>query len=310
LITEHQVFIPESTQEIVEFRRRILLEPHETVVVKDQTGNYAFRQGEDVDSAFYLDPYAELVRLFWSTGIHKDQRTLEITHIDARPKFMWYEFEVRTQDNVELVIGITFFWQIVDVEAMIRTTDDAPGDVCSHARSAIIQSVSKVSLERFLDRFNSIVHAAILDVNDPFYADRGVKLHAVEVRSIACRDPETQHILQKIIQETTNRLNRLQKQESENEVRLKQIRGEIEAEDLRGQLLETRREHDRIAGAAEGEAEAKRVQAFFDGLGEMSMREKVALFNTLRKQEALQSLSEGKARLYFTPEDVDLRIET
>ena len=111
---------------------------------------------------------------------------------------------------------------------MIQTTDDAPGDVCSHARSAIIQSVSKVSLERFLDQFNPIVHAAILDVNDPFYADRGVKLHAVKVRSIACRDPETQHILQKIIQETTNRLNRLQQQESENEVRLKQIRGEIE----------------------------------------------------------------------------------
>jgi hypothetical protein len=311
LITEPQVFIPLPNQEIVDVRERIRLEDHETVVIKDEHGRYGFRRGSEEERAFFLDPYAELVTFLWSTGIHKDERTLRVTRIDARPKFMWYEFEARTQDNVELVLGITFFWRIVDVEAMVAATDDTPGDICSHARSAIIQSVSQVTLEQFLAAFNGVVRAAVVEAEDEFYAERGVVLHAVEVRSISCRDPETQSILQDIIRETTDRINRLQKQASENEVKLQQLQGEIEAEEMTSRLLETRRENMRAAARMEGEGEAVRVQAFFDGLDSgLSPVDKVALFNTLRKQEAIEALSTGTARLYLTPADVDLRIET
>jgi len=246
----------------------------------------------------------------WSTGIYKDKRTLKITYLDARPKFMWYEFEVRTQDNVELVIGITFFWQIVDVEAMIRTTDDAPGDICSHARSSIIQSVSQVNLEKFLAAFNQVVHAAVIANDDQFYVERGVRLNAIEVRSIACKDPETQRILQEIIQETTNRLNRLQKQASENEVQLQHIQGDIEAEQMKSQLLDLQREHARTQALSRGEAEAERVRTFLSGLGDtITADDKIAIFNTLRKQDMLRTLSKGTAQVYFPPADVNLSIE-
>jgi regulator of protease activity HflC (stomatin/prohibitin superfamily) len=242
--------------------------------------------------------------------LHKDRRELRLTHLDLRPKFMWYEFEARTHDNVELLIGITFFWQIVDVERMLRVTDDTPGDLCSHARSDILQAVSQVPLERFLAAFNEIIGAAVLGEADPFYAERGVMLHAVEVRSVACKDAATQQVLQEIIQETTNRLNRLQQQASANEVRLHEMRGAIEAEALRGELMEVRRAvqqaEARIAGSAEGE----RVRALLEGLGnDLPPEAKLAIFQTLRKQDALTALSNGNARLYFTPEDVDLRIE-
>jgi hypothetical protein len=311
LVTEPQVFIPAPNQEIVEVRERIRLEDHEMVVVKDKFGKYTVRRGSDEERAFFLAPYAEMVTFHWSTGIHKDQRALHISRIDLRPKFMWYEFEARTQDNVELVLGITFFWRIVDVEAMVSVTDDTPGDICSHARSAIIQSVSQVTLEQFLAAFNQVVRAAVVEAKDVFYTERGVELNAVEVRSIACKDPDTQSVLQEIIRETTDRINRLQKQESENEVKLRQIQGEIEAEEMTGRLLETRRENVQTAARMEGEGEAGRVQAFFDGLnGGLSPADKVALFNTLRKQEAIQALSAGTAQLYFTPADVDLTIET
>jgi hypothetical protein len=311
LITTPQVFIPTAHQEIVDVRRRTILEDHEAVVVKDKAGRYLIRRGQDEERSFFLDPYAELLKLRWSTGLHKDQRSLEITKLDLRPKFMWYEFEARTQDNVELVIGITFFWEVVDFAAMLRTTDDTPGDICSHARSAIIQSVSQVTLERFLAGFNLIIYQAVLETDLDFYTERGVKLNAVEVRSIGCKEAETQHILQEIIMETTSRLRRQQKQESENEVKLKQIKGEIEAEEVRSRLLTLRREHSHLEALTQGEAEAARVRSFFEGLGEeLSASEKVLLFNTLRKQEALETLSQGQAKIYFTPADVDLRIET
>jgi regulator of protease activity HflC (stomatin/prohibitin superfamily) len=311
LITEPQVLIPAPNQEIVEARRRILLEDHEAVVIKDKAGQYTVRRGTDAERAFFLQPYTQLVQFFWSTGVNKEARTLKFTHLDMRPKFMWYEFTARTRDNVELTIGITIFWQIVDVAAMIRSTDDTPGDVCSHARSTILQAVSKVTLEEFLAGFNTLVKQAVLESTDSFYGERGVKLHAVEVRSVACKDSATQSILMDIIQETTNRLNRLQKQESENEVRLKQINGEIEAEEARRRLLELLREHKRAEGQMQGQAEADQVQAFLAGLSDdLPLMEKVALFNSLRKREALEALSAGNASLYFTPADVDLTIET
>lgn len=311
LVAEPQVFFPAPTQEIVEIRSRLLLEDHDTIIIKDPEGRYLLRQGTQEERSFFLPPYHELVTLYWSSGIHKDHRSLRITHLDTRPKFMWYEFETRTQDNVELILGITFFWQIVDVAEMLHTTDDAPGDICSHARSVIIQSVSQVTLERFLATFNAIVRAPILEQDDPFYTERGVRIHAVEVRSIACKDAGTQRILQEIIQETTNRLNRLQKQESENEVRVKQVRGEIEAEEMRGQLLAVRHEHVRTEAVMAGEAEALKVRMLLEGLGEqLSPTDRLAIFNVLRKQDALEALSQGDATLYFTPADVNLSIET
>jgi hypothetical protein len=311
LVTQPQVFMPTPRQEVVEVRRRFLLEDHQVVVIKDQAGRYTFKRGTDEARTFFLDPYAQVVQLMWSTGIHKDQRTLKITHFDLRPKFMWYEFEARTQDNVEVVIGITFFWQIEAIEAMMRTTDDAPGDICSHARSAIIQSVSQVPLDQFLADFNAIVRQAVLDAADGFYAERGARLNAVEVRSITCKDADTQRILQEIIQETTNRLNRLQKQASENEVEIKLMEGQVETEAKRAQVLELRRKNAVTEGLAAGQGEAQRVQAFLDGLdAALPVEAKVGLFNTLRKQEALEKLSQGTAQLYFTPEDVDLTIET
>jgi hypothetical protein len=311
LITDPQVYIPAPNQEIVEVRERMRLEDHQTVVIKERSGRYIFRNGRDANRSFFLEPYNELISFMWSTGIHKDKRSLKITFLDSRPKFMWYEFEVRTQDNVELVIGVTFFWAIVDVEGMVRTTDDVPGDVCSHARSSIIQAVCQVTLESFLAAFNQVVRTAVIDDTDVFYRDRGVLLHAVEVRSIACKDPATQHILQEIIEETTNRLNRLQKQESENEIRLRSIQGEIEAEQMKEQLLSLQRQHSLTLAVTEGEAEAERVRAFLSGIGnDIAADDKIMIFNTLRKQDTLEVLSKGSAQLYFTPADIDLSIET
>ena len=311
LVTRPQVFIPSADQEIVEKRKRILLQDHEVVVVKDPEGRYGLRSGHTHQRSFFLPPYHELLVFRWSSGLHKDQRGLVISHLDVRPKFMWYAFEARTQDNVEIIIDITFFWQLLDVAAMVLTTDDITGDICAHARSSIIQAVSQVTLERFLAHFNEIVRDAVIVPEDHFYAERGVKLHSVEVRSVTCKDPSTQRILQEIIQETTNRINRLQKQESENEIRLKQIQGEIEVEQTRDQLLAIRRSVSQTEAVIVGESEAARIRTFFAQLGDQITSDaKLTIFHAMRKQEMLASLSHGKANLYFTPADVDLSIET
>jgi len=308
LITEHQVFFPSNDQKIEEQRTRIRLDNYQVVIVKDETGKFLFKKGSDKESSFFLQPHWELVSVLWSTGIHKDKKALRITHFDCRPQFTWYDFEVRTKDNVELVLGLTFFWQILSVETMIHVTGDAVGDMCSHARSIIIQSSSKVTLEIFLGNFNEFVTKSIMNPEDKFCEKRGFVIHGVEVRSITCKDPGTQKILQEIIQETTNRLSRLQKQESENETKLKQIEGDIAAQKLGQELSMLKQQHHQGEALNEGKAEALRIKAFMDGLGDIP--DKSELFHLLRKKEILSELSKGKSTLYFTPSDVNLSIQS
>ena len=80
-----------------------------------------------------------------------------VTKIDMRPQYAFFEYTVRTSDNVELVLEGQIFWQVSDVAKMIERTGDPKGDVWYHARSALIQAISTVTLETFMQSFNSIV---------------------------------------------------------------------------------------------------------------------------------------------------------
>jgi len=157
---------------------------------------------------------------------------------------------------------------------------------------------------------NKDQHSGI-QVDDPFYASRGIYLKGVEVRSVQCKDKRTQDTLQDIIQEQTHRINRLAKQESENEVNLRKLQGQIESTKLEGQLLDLRKDQKEKEGMTAGLAEAARIRAFFDSLSEVvpDAGDRMALFNTLRKGEALEHLSKGQSvSMFFTPSDVDLKI--
>ena len=72
------------------------------------------------------------------------------------------------------------FWQVSDVPRMIERTGDPKGDVWYHARSALIQAVSLVTLETFMASFNAIVQQAAA-TDKAFYEERGVVLHNLEV---------------------------------------------------------------------------------------------------------------------------------
>merc|ERR1719171_1609607 len=148
---------------------------------------------------------------------------------------------------------------------MMRATGDTTGDICSHARACFIQLVSRVRLSEFMEDFESIAQK-VHQQDDAFYRDRGVKIHSLEVTRYQCADQSTAAILEQIIQETTNRMNRLQKQESENEVQLFRIKGDIEEERAKGELLEIQTQNHKARADMEGLGEAEKVKAFLSGL--------------------------------------------
>merc|ERR1711977_107273 len=122
-----------------------------------------------------------------------------VQKIDMRPQYAFFEYTMRTSDNVELVLEGTIFWQVTDVARMIERTGDPKGDVWYHARSALIQAVSSVTFEQFMASFNTIVSRAAA-TDSAFYEERGVKLHSLEVTSYECADAKTAGVLQEIIQ--------------------------------------------------------------------------------------------------------------
>merc|ERR1712178_64128 len=242
-----------------------------------------------------------------------------VTKIDTRSQYAFFEYNVRTSDNVELILEGTIFWQVVDVPKMIETTGDPKGDVWFHARSCMIQAVSRVTLEAFMSEFNDIVKRAA-STEDSFYSDRGVKMHALEVTRYACADGTTSAVLQEIIQETTNRINRMQKQQSDNEVQREKVAGEIEVEKQKTDLVQAKCDNDRKRAIIEGEADglrlAKSASTFLsilsDTLPDDDARLKLYRFFEEQRESTKRAehISSGNAQLILTPQDINLKVHT
>jgi len=304
LITEHGLFIPGPYQEDVKVQKKIVLEEYERMAYKDETGKFHYVSGDSEMRNFFLPPFCEVLKQYWSTDLRKEHKECEeVWRFDMRPRYMNYEFNCRTNDNVELVVDVSFYWQIIDVQSMIEKTADAPGDVCTHARSKIIQAVSNITLMSFLERFNEIIRdgagvaprkapeACLADImstdlgdalspkgrnssmavaapceRDLFYEERGVQLLSVEVLQFNCSNKETDKTLQAIIKETADRLKKKECQKGENEVALSKLEGEIEQEKLNKELIEIKKSHLKTESRIEGEAEYHKVAAFLGGV--------------------------------------------
>eukprot|EP00929_Paragymnodinium_shiwhaense_P044614 TRINITY_DN22864_c0_g1_i2.p1 TRINITY_DN22864_c0_g1~~TRINITY_DN22864_c0_g1_i2.p1 ORF type:complete len:715 (-),score=190.35 TRINITY_DN22864_c0_g1_i2:330-2474(-) len=317
LITEKCLFVPGPDESIEEVRELIKLADHESMIVKDNDGVFHFyfgdekkRQKSGKPRSFFLPPYCEIVKLCWSRGRRRERRDLYIERFDCRAQYMNFEFTCRTKDNVELLLEGTFFWEVVDLPLMVQNTGDTSGDICAHARSQFIKHVARVTLKEFMDDL-SIISNKVYQEDTSFYSTRGVKVHSLEVTRYQCADESTSAVLQQIIQETTNRMNRLSQQESENEVKLFKMQGQIEQEKLNKELLAIQHEHAKEEAKVKGQAEADAVAAFMQGLTKdlPKLEDRVLAWQTLRKTDALGTISSGNAAFYYTPQDVNLTIE-
>merc|ERR1711988_1914101 len=322
LITEHGLFIPGPYQEDIQVQKKIILEEYERMAYKDETGRFHFVSGDSEMRNFFLPPFCEVLKQEWSIDLRKEHKECErVWRFDMRPRYMNYEFNCRTIDNVELVVDVSFYWQIIDVQHMIEKTADAPGDVCTHARSMIIQAVSNIALMEFLADFNDIIRAGAGVVPtegkppDDFYEQRGVQLLSVEVLQFKCSNPDTDKTLQAIIKETADRLKKKECQKGENEVAISAMQGAIEQEKLNIKLVEIKKSHLKTEARIEGEAEYHKVAAFLGGVtGEgpdavkVSIEDAINLFGTLRKLDSIKAMSNSNASLYVTPDDVNLTV--
>merc|ERR1719272_1138239 len=235
------------------------------MILKDADGNFQYYYGNDAKrsrdqpKAFFLPPCSQIVDIWWSRGPRRERKDVSFQRFDCRPHFMKFEFNCRTSDNVELVLEGVLFWELVDLLAMWNHTGDTSGDIVYHIRSKFILHVAQVTLKKFMETLHALSQQ-ILDEDTEFYATRGIKVHSLEVTRYQCADKSTSEILEHIIQETTNRMNRLSQAESENEVSLFRTQGQIEQSKLNNSLLEIQHEQAQAEADVAGLSEASRVE--------------------------------------------------
>lgn len=157
-------FAPGPYERILQVRPLIHVLPHEGVIVRDSQGQLAVHMGIDGKDAagmsFFLPPYCEVLQMHWSDHSHTSDiqaHKIVVDKIDMRARHIFLTYEVRTSDNVKLVLEGTIFWQVKNVQTLVSATADPEGDVWHHARSALIEAVSNATLADFMSVFNGIV---------------------------------------------------------------------------------------------------------------------------------------------------------
>mmetsp|Transcript_69768 Transcript_69768/g.163817 ORF Transcript_69768/g.163817 Transcript_69768/m.163817 type:complete len:633 (+) Transcript_69768:62-1960(+) len=323
LETTNGVFFPDAYEKVLEVREKYVVLTNQAAVTRDVSGALHMKTGTGGNNAFFLQPYEELVEMFWSVYDSPDAQdpvpTRSVTMIDLRTQKMFYNVEVRTSDNVKMRLEGTIFWQVQDPLALITMTADPAGDVSQRARSGLVAAVSQNTFSVFMSEFNNITQQAYLQqTSDGFYSDRGVELQSMEMTKYDMVDQETADILQLIIQESTNRINRLQQQASQNDVNAARLQADIQLEQQRTDFIKTQASNQKLTAVLEGQAAGTELVesavAFIDGLNETvpEVNDRTDLYRMHQLLDArntdTQNLASGQAQLFLTPSNLNLQL--
>uniref|UniRef100_A0A6V0FZT6 Band 7 domain-containing protein n=1 Tax=Zooxanthella nutricula TaxID=1333877 RepID=A0A6V0FZT6_9DINO len=327
LATTVGVLYPDAYEDFAEVRRVIRLLPHERMVVRNALGQYivysgAGPHGNATGLSFFLQPFDRVVTMRWSTFLEPEEGQRQvadvqtITRIDMRMRRVFFQFDTRTNDNVQMNIEGSIYWNVVDVAKVVNNTDDPAGDVWHKARSTMISTISKIDLETFMASFGQlIVDAFNAQISDGFYEQRGVQVHHMQVSRYDCEDPHTSATLREIIQETTNRMNRLQAQRSENDVKAARILADITRENQQTVLITSQAVNERLEASLEGESDgirlAKSITSFVDRANR-SAQDTARSLTMYKLHKRLQNqnsrtrhIASGNATLFMTAEQLN-----
>jgi len=324
LYTKPGLYYPEKYEVVIDSASLVRVLGTETMVVRNAYGNYNIKSGDGKGTSFFLAPFEEVVEFSWSSfsepaeGDRQSIAKEKFTRIDSRTRKAFFQYDVRTMDNVGMRIEGTIFWAVKDVSKLINKTDDPVSDVWYRGRNVLTQAVSQVSLQTFMTSFTPLIKSAYMaQAGDPFYEERGITVSSMDVTKYDCIDEETADTLQAIIEQTTDTINALQRQKAENEVKAAQLQAELRLESERTELIVQQSKNDILLAKLEGEAEgtelATSARTFIEGLN-ISMPDenaRVELYKLFKDIEAddhrTKALASSKrTTIFMSPEEINL----
>jgi len=330
LIRTDGAYIPPAYQVILEERKLVVLTVTQNMIVRNNEGDLTVVSGSapvpvGESRGFFLKPEEDIVPMHWSSfsssGDDSALATETITRIDMSQRSVFFRFKVRTKDNVRLSLEGRIYWKVSDCESLVANTGDPEGDIWYNSRGALIKAVSRATFENFMGNSSAIALAAFQQqATGSFYSQRGIQVLNMDLTKYTCTDPAIDDIRRSIIEETTNRINRLQEAASSVDVKLSTLAGQLIIEQSRASLLNATGANEilqaRMDGEAFGRKELESVKGFLDGLNSAvpKTNDRVAIFKLKEQLRGrttdLQNLMGSKnTKLYMGPKDMNVRMD-
>jgi len=335
LIEEPSFYMPEPGENVVAFVDRVVLSPNDFCVIRCPDGNVKILDGRNPrDRSFFLQPFEEFITF---------DCDVPLTKMSTLGRLISHKFCVRTSDNVveELDLRISVF--IEDVQHFCNNPIiELHSTIKMHVQNILLDQFAKVSLEYFMDQFNTIAESVIAPTN-LFFNPFGVKIYAMQILAFNCTNATTQELLQSQIHVSQRKQNQLKEAENavkiqvqeneveirrkeleisafqqdckvaleakdaENALRMQELEIEIKEEEKRTSLLEIRRGNQLVEAEFEGRALGHAFREQLAGIDpNLSSREKVEAFKKQcdLKQAKLLYAKANKMEVY--PKEVDM----
>merc|ERR1712193_155408 len=144
-------------------------------------------------------------------------------------------------------------------------------------------------------------------------------VHSMEVTQYETIDDSTSAVFEEIIRETTYRINRMEKQTSDNEVAEEKLRADVILEKNRTELLRTKADNEKSLSIADGENAGLKLAAgadiFIKSLAAEipNITDRVQLYKLhqelMKRNVTSSNLAKGGAQLFVAPQDMNLRLQ-
>lgn len=310
LITEPQKYVPEAPNiQVVATKELIKLAPYEYVILMDRDSNLIFKSGRE-NPGFFIPPFCQVYTQSWSTERNRNvKHNKKVERFDLRPHDMDFEFSVRSGDNVEVFLVVNVYWSIIDIEKMVRKTDDPPQDICNHVRSQILSFASKMTTKELMEYPAAEIVKQIQDSDNTFYDERGVHVSRINILEKRCADPDVEKSYRAIIDQKIARASNLEQQLGENDKEVARIKGLTKTEIENGELLQQKLKNMMLETETAGKTDGGKIKAFLDGLGdEIPLNEKINIFMQLERTKRINLLTSKVDKVYLNPNDADFNL--
>ena len=206
LVIGPQRYTPVPTDTVSAVRHAERVAEYETVVVVTQQGEFVYQHGLTDNTtqlgdgqastgglAFYPPPHSEVQTFQWTIGGDVEQHggTRTVRAIDTRIQQLQFEFDdIRTSDNIEFELEGVVFWQVTNVETLVRTTADPTLDIWTWLRSRFAKAASSLPYSEFLGQTSNITTFVqrALDEEASMFDVRGILIHNMELIEVELAD--------------------------------------------------------------------------------------------------------------------------
>lgn len=214
-----------------------------------------------------LEPFERPYVMDLSGHTPKVPHVLKVWKVMLGPVFTTDELSVRTRDNASLAVRLRYKWRFQVDEAHLErifAVEDFIGFATETLAGLIREEAARHDFESFHSEAATTITRRVFGDDDSYvFAENGFEIFGIDIKNIHPEDPEIAAQLNSAIKSNMEVYVQKIQQTARIEAERELVRGRIEIEQARAQLIEIEQANQRTEqlGAAQIEAEAAVARA-------------------------------------------------